>query len=278
MKVVLFCGGQGLRIREASQTVPKPMIPLGEVPLLLHLMRYYAHFGHTEFILCLGYGARAIKDHFLNFKEAHLNDFVLSHGGRSVEMLHSDIEDWRITFVDTGIHSSIGQRLKAVREHVGQDELFLANYADGLTDAPLPQLIGRLRASGKTGLFLAVKPHYTFHLVSFDGDGLVRRISPMSGEDMWLNGGFFVFRRGIFDYIATGEDLVEKPFRRLIAEQQLLAYPYQGFWAAMDTLKDHQMLESLHESGQAPWAVWKNAWRRTRETDCSRQSQELART
>jgi glucose-1-phosphate cytidylyltransferase len=255
MKVVLFCGGLGLRMREASERTPKPMIPVGNRPLLLHLMKYYAHYGHTDFILCLGYQAHAIKDYFLNYNEALVNDFVLSDGG-TVELLRSDIQGWRITFVHTGLRATIGQRLRAVREYLGDDEFFLANYADALTDAPLPEVIADLHERGKIATFLCVQPTHSFHFVALDERAVVTDIQDVKHANIWINGGFFVFRRDIFDYLHEGEELVEAPFRRLIAEEQLLAYRYRGFWAPMDTLKDRDNLESLFESGQPPWAVW----------------------
>ena len=153
MKVVIFCGGQGLRMREASEVAPKPMIPIGSRPVLWHVMKYYAHFGFTDFMLCLGYKAEAIKHFFLTYSEAMANDFVLSNGGASVHVLKTDIHDWNVTFVDTGLHSSIGQRLRAVRHLLGDDELFLANYGDTLTDADLPAMIDRARTSGATASF-----------------------------------------------------------------------------------------------------------------------------
>ena len=151
MKVVIFCGGQGLRMREASEVAPKPMIPVGPRPVLWHVMKYYAHFGFTDFVLCLGYKAEAIKHFFLTYSEAMANDFVLSDGGASVHVLKTDIHNWNITFVDTGLHNSIGQRLRVVREHLGDDELFLANYGDTLTDADLPAMIERAKCAGRDG-------------------------------------------------------------------------------------------------------------------------------
>ena len=148
MKVVLFCGGQGMRMREFSETIPKPMVPIGYRPIMWHLMRYYAHFGHKDFILCLGYRGDSIKEYFLNYKEWLSNDFVLSGGGADVQLLSSDIDDWRITFVDTGTHSNIGERLRAVRPHLEGEEIFLANYSDGLTDAPLD----RVRSTSSTNV------------------------------------------------------------------------------------------------------------------------------
>jgi len=256
MKVVLFCGGLGLRMREASESVPKPMVPIGGRPLLWHVMKYYAHFGHKEFILCLGYRGEVIKNYFLTYNEALSNDFVLSHGGQQVELLDHDIRDWHITFVDTGIHASIGERLRAVRKYVDDDEYFLANYGDVLTDAHLPALVDHLCSQDKAASFLCVRPNYSFHLVELDQDQNVVRVDDSAHSDVWINGGYFVFRHDLFEYIEEGEDLVEQPFQRLIAAGQLLAFRHQGFWAPMDTLKDKQSLEVLLERGNGPWRVW----------------------
>jgi glucose-1-phosphate cytidylyltransferase len=256
LKVVLFCGGQGMRLREYSETVPKPMVPVGHRPILWHVMRYYAHHGHTDFILCLGYRGEAVKEYFLSYNEALSNDFVLSEGGRSVELLNSDIHDWRITFVDTGLHANIGERLRAVRRHLNGEEMFLASYGDVLTDAPIGATVDNLAREDKIGSFLCVRPSYTFHVVKFGDGGLVAGIEDVTQSDLWLNGGYFVFKREIFDYLGEGEELVLEPFQRLIEKEQLIAYRYEGFWAPMDTLKDRQVLESLWERGTAPWAVW----------------------
>jgi len=256
VKVVLFCGGQGLRMREASERVPKPMVPIGIRPVLWHVMKYFAHFGHRQFVICLGYKGEVIKEYFLNYNEAMSNDFVLANGGRSVEVLRHDIQDWEIAFVDTGLHTSIGQRLQAVRPHLDGEEIFLANYGDVLTDAPLSTLIENHRARGVVASFLCVKPSYSFHIVRTDENDLVRDVKETTHSDLWINGGYFVFRREIFDYIEEGEDLVEEPFRRLCAAQQLFANKYEGFWEPMDTLKDQQRLEQMLELGNGPWQVW----------------------
>src|SRR5262249_2642849 len=150
VKVVIFCGGMGLRMREASEAVPKPMVPIGHRPILWHVMKYYASWGHKEFILCLGYKGDAIKEYFLNYSEALTNDFVLSEGGKRVELLASDIHDWEITFVNTGMHTNLGGRLKAVSRHLEGDEMFLANYGDVLTDARLPDMIAEHRVRDVT--------------------------------------------------------------------------------------------------------------------------------
>ncbi len=256
MKVVIFCGGLGLRLREYSDAIPKPMVPIGQRPILWHNMRYYAHFGHKDFVLCLGYRADVIKDYFLHYNEALSNDFILSGDGK-MDLLGTDIQDWRIAFVDTGRNALIGQRLRAVQRHIGSDEMFLASYGDNLTDAPLDRLVDDFRGREKIAAFLSVPPTHSFHVVTLRPDGIVTGIEHVAASGLRINGGFFIFRREIFDYIRPGEELVEEPFQRLISEGQLIAYPYEGFWAPMDTLKDLQTLQALEEGGRPPWAVWR---------------------
>jgi len=257
MKVVLFCGGLGTRIRDYSENIPKPLVPIGERPILVNLMRYYAHFGHKDFVLCLGYRADAIKQYFLEYNEAMSNDFVLTKGGREVELLHRDIDDWTITFVDTGLHSNIGERLLAVQKHVAGEEVFLANYSDGLSDLHLPGYIDTFLRSDCVAQLLSVPAPHAFHIVEADSNALVRGLVHVGESHVRINGGYFVFRREIFDFIRPGEELVIEPFRRLIEKAKLRAHPYDGFWASMDTFKDKQRFEDLLARGQAPWQVWK---------------------
>jgi glucose-1-phosphate cytidylyltransferase len=259
MKVVLFCGGLGMRLRDYSKTIPKPMVKVGYRPILWHVMKYYAHYGHKDFILCLGYRADAIKQYFLRYNECASNDFVLSNGGKQLELLNSDIQDWRITFADTGINSNIGQRLKAVEKHLEGEDEFLANYSDGLTDLPLPQQIEHFHQQGKVASFLCVRPNLSYHLVSLkEGNGnLVRDIHAISNGSVRINGGFFIFKKEVFGYIHAKEELVAEPFQRLVQEEQLIGYRYDGFWAGMDTFKDKQQLDNLCAGGVAPWEVWK---------------------
>jgi glucose-1-phosphate cytidylyltransferase len=256
MKVVLFCGGYGLRMREASDKVPKPLIPVGQEPILLHMMKYYAHYGHTEFILCLGYQAEVIRSFFEDGRSDVIDDLVIARDGWAPDELRAQARNWDITFVDTGLENNIGGRLKAVQHLIGKDEIFLANYSDTLTDAPLPLMIAGMREQGAVASFIAVKPTYTFHVVSFERGNRVSNIEAAADSDIRMNGGFFVLHSDIFDYIQPGDELVEQPFRRLIAEERLLGYRYDGFWAPMDTLKDRQNLNALFESGERPWAVW----------------------
>jgi glucose-1-phosphate cytidylyltransferase len=257
VKVVIFCGGLGMRLREYSESVPKPMVPVGYRPILWHLMRYYAHYGHREFVLCLGYKADAIKKYFLEYDETVSNDFVMSDGGKKVELLASDIHDWKITFVDTGATANIGQRLKAVQPFLAGDEMFLANYSDGLSDLPLPEMVSYLEAQpDAVACFAGVCPTSSFHLVQSRG-GRVESIRHIRDCGMRVNGGFFVLRRQIFDYMEEGDELVEAPFQRLAAEGRLLAYEHDGFWACMDTFREKQLLEDMYSRGQVPWEVWK---------------------
>jgi glucose-1-phosphate cytidylyltransferase len=255
VKVVIFCGGLGVRMGEETQRIPKPMIEVGGRPILWHIMRYYAAWGHNDFILCLGYKGDVVKRYFLEYNGAMLNDFVLDRNGDGVklELLSRDLEEWRITFVDTGLNSTIAERLKAVGPYLANENAFLATYGDGLTDAPLPTLIESFHASDKIAQFISVRPQFNGHLVSTDVHGNVVAVEDMSRSDVRINGGYFVFRREIVDLIEPGEELVEEPFARLIAAGELVAYPYDGFFGAMDTMKDRQMLETMYETGQAPW-------------------------
>jgi glucose-1-phosphate cytidylyltransferase len=258
MKVVLFCGGLGMRIRDAED-IPKPMVLIGQRPILWHVMKYYAHYGHKDFVLCLGYKAEAIKNYFLNYNECASNDFVLSGGGKNLELISSDIHDWRITFADTGISSNIGMRLKAAEKYLEGEEEFLANYSDGLTDLPLPQQLDHFHQQNKIASFLCVRPNLSYHLVSIaQGNGsLVSDIHAIDNGSVRINGGFFIFKKQIFDYMRDKEELVIEPFHRLVKEKQLIGYPYDGFWASMDTFKDRQHLEGLAGGGLAPWEIWK---------------------
>lgn len=256
MKVVLFCGGLGTRLREYSDTIPKPMADIGFRPIIWHLMKYYAHYGHRDFILCLGYGADYIKRYFLDYDECLSNDFELSQGGRKVHLYNSDISDWTITFVDTGQHSNIGQRLKAVEKHLDGEEEFMANYADGLSDLNLDDYLAYFRRQGKTASFLSVRPSQSFHRVEYDESGIVDDISPIDEGDFWINGGYFIFRHEIFDHMREGEELVVEPFRRLIEQRELVTYRNPGFWACMDTFKEKTMFDDMYARGDMPWAVW----------------------
>jgi glucose-1-phosphate cytidylyltransferase len=258
MKVVLFCGGLGLRLKEYAENIPKPLATIGYRPILWHVMKYYAHYGHKDFILCLGHRADSIKNYFVKYDEYVSNDFVLSAGGKNIDLINRDIHDWRITFADTGIMSNIGQRLKAVEKYLEGEEMFLANYSDGLTDLPLPQQISHFRKNDKIASFLCVRPNLSYTFVSMNGGDLVADIQEVERSNIRINGGYFIFKKEIFNYIKEGEELVREPFRRLVTDKQLLAYQHDGFWACMDTFKDKQHLDDLYAKGKAPWQVWLN--------------------
>jgi glucose-1-phosphate cytidylyltransferase len=253
MKVVLFCGGLGTRIREYSENIPKPMVPIGHHPILWHVMQYYSRYELYDFILCLGYKANVIKNYFVNYKIVESSDCIISDFGAKVEIIGERPPDWHVTLVDTGIWRNIGERLLAVRRFVENEEVFLANYSDGLTDAPLEAMIACFKASNKIGCFLAVHPPVSFHLAEFDEQGDVQRIRSSQQSDIWINAGYFIFRKEIFDYIQDGEELVLEPFNRLIESGKLMGYKYEGFWRPMDTLRDRQVLEELVERGETPW-------------------------
>lgn len=256
MKVVLFCGGRGMRMREFSESIPKPMVPVGPRPIVWHLMRYYAHYGHTDFIICLGYRGDYIKKYFLEYQEWESNDFIL-RGREGVQMLNTDLDEWNITFVDTGLDANIGQRLVAVREHLDGEEMFLANYGDGLSDCAIDEMIAEVEADPEVvGNFLCVPPSQSFHVVEIDDDNRATDFSEADAADVWVNGGYFVFREALWDFIEPGEELVYEPFRRLMDERRLLAHRHDGFWMGMDTFKDRQTLDEMHQAGTAPWEKW----------------------
>jgi glucose-1-phosphate cytidylyltransferase len=256
MKVVLFCGGLGTRLREYSETIPKPMVEIGGRPLMWHLMRYYAHFGHKDFILCLGYKGEYTKEYFLNHGKVLSDD--LTPKSRRVRWRDDD-EDWTISFVETGLSANIGQRLMAVKEYLVGDDVFMANYSDGLADLDLKRYLDQFFQSGKIASFLCVKPSQSFHVVTLGQDDQVQQIAPAVQSDLWINGGFFVFKADIFNYVRDGEELVHEPFHRLMADHQLVAFRNEGFWACIDTLRDKQMFDDMVARGETPWAVWESS-------------------
>jgi len=271
MKVVLFCGGLGLRLRDYADHIPKPMAPIGYRPIIWHVMKYFAHFGHRDFILCLGYRGDLIKQYFLDYNECVSNDFVLSNGGKSLDLVNSDIDDWHITFAETGFRANIGERLVAVQKYLGDDAVFLANYSDGLTDLNFNQYLEYAREHNKVATFVSVKPSLSYHITRTDDTGLVTGIDEVAHSGIRINAGFFVLKREIFNYFQPGDELVIEPFRRLIRERQLASYEHDGFFAAMDTFKDKQLLDNLYEAGNPPWEVWRRTGEKTRGMQLGRE-------
>jgi glucose-1-phosphate cytidylyltransferase len=257
MKVVLFCGGLGTRLRDYGDSLPKPLVPIGYRPILWHVMRYYAHFGHQDFILCLGYKADKIREYFLNYDEFANSDFTMKGGKKELHHTSPDVQDWNITFLDTGLKSNIGMRLSLARPYLEGEEMFLANYSDGLTNLPLDTMVKEFAATDKIASFVCSSPSQSFHVVTLDDKQNVTGLNYVHDTNLVINAGYFVMRQTIFDYIKFGEELVLEPFQRLMREQRLLGYRHNGFWA-MDTFKEQQELTDLYNSGQAPWEVWKH--------------------
>lgn len=257
MKVVLFCGGMGTRLREYSEVIPKPLVPIDGRPILWHIMKYYAHFGHKDFILCLGYKGEAFKRFFLEYNEAFSSDFVLDQFGSKVDVIEPEQRDWRITFVDTGLETNIGGRLLRVRKHLAGEKMFLANYADVLTDLDLNVMQAEFDASNAVAGFCCVPPPYSFHMVSVGADNRVDSMMNVRDSGMLMNGGYMMLRDEIFDYLNPGEELVVEGFERLIKVDRLLAHKHDGFWMPMDTFKEKQALDDLVARGDTPWQVWK---------------------
>ncbi len=255
MKVVLFCGGFGMRMRGDEGTgLPKPMQLVGPRPLLWHVMRYYAHYGHQEFVLCLGYGGQEIKDYFRRYDETASNDFVLRDG--EVELLGETIDDWVITFVDTGEATPIGERLRRVREHLDEEEPFFANYADVLTDARLDVMLECFEESGAVASMMVVPPPSSFHYVEMTDELVVGGIRRAADLPLRVNGGYFILRQAVFDDLPENGDLVEDACAALAGRGQLIAQQHDGFWKPADTFKERAELDQLWTDGKRPWAAW----------------------
>ena len=262
MKVVLFCGGQGTRLRDYSDQIPKPLVPVGDLPILWHMMKYYAAFGHKDFILCLGYKGEAIKRFFLEYNAAMSNDFVLENGGARLDgPVEPDIRDWRITFVDTGQSTNIGGRLLRVRKHLENEEMFLCNYADILTDLDLDAMVRGFRASDAIGGFCAVTPPYSFHLVKLREGDKVERMMSLQESGTLMNGGYIILRPQIFDNLFEGEELVVEGFARLVEQNRLYAHRHDGFWMPMDTFKEKQALDDMLRAATRPGRSGRRAGR-----------------
>lgn len=257
MKVVILCGGLGTRLREETEFRPKPMVPVGGRPMLWHIMKYYAHFGHKDFILCLGYKGEVIKDYFRNY-HWNTSDVTLKLG-RSPEIRYHnrhDEEDWNVTLLDTGQTTQTGGRLRRALSHV-PDETFLMTYGDGVTDSDLNASIRFHEQHGRLATLTAVRPSGRFGELALNGHTIESFREKPAQECAFINGGFFVLSRRIADYL-DGDDCVfeRTPLERLAGEGNLHAYQHPGFWQCMDTSREQQMLDHLFNSGKAPWKVW----------------------
>ena len=257
MKVVILAGGYGTRISEHSQWRPKPMIPVGDYPILWHIMKIYSAYGYTDFILCTGYKSAVIKDYFLNYY-LYQSDVTVDLGkGNELTVHRYSAESWRVTMAETGMDTMTGGRVRRIRRFVG-NEPFMLTYGDGLADIDLHALVRFHLAHGKLATVTAVQPQGRFGALTMHGDGRVEQFrEKLSGDGAWVNGGFFVLQPEVFDYIDGDASVFERePLERLAADGELMAYRHHGFWQPMDTLRDHKYLESLWKSGKAPWKVW----------------------
>jgi glucose-1-phosphate cytidylyltransferase len=260
MKVAILCGGFGARIRDVSSDLPKPMVHIGDRPMLWHVMKYYAVHGFNEFVLCLGYRGQAIKDYFLNY-QAHTSDFTLSLGPDSHIEYHRghDESDWRITFAETGLNTMTGGRVARIAKYIDA-ATFMLTYGDGVGNVDLEALLAFHRSHGKAMTVTGVRPPGRFGELEADGDGRVAGFNEKpQAAGGWISGGFFVCDRRLFDYLEPHEELVleREPMRRLVADGELMMYRHEGFWQCMDTHRDYMLLKGLVEDGSAPWMIWR---------------------
>ena len=257
MKVVILCGGQGTRLREETEFRPKPLVDVGQRPILWHIMKLYAYHGFRDFVLCLGYRGNMIKEYFLNY-EAMNNDFTICLGAQhhlSYHDTHTE-QDFHVTLADTGLETMTGGRIKRVERFV-EDETFMVTYGDGLADVNIRSLLAFHRQHGKLATVTAVRPISRFGVLDVDDAGRVQRFSEKPTLDGWASAGFFVFNRRVFDYLKGDECILERePLERLAGENHLMVFRHEGFFFAMDTYREYQILNDLWKNGQAPWKLW----------------------
>ncbi len=261
MKTVILCGGYGTRIREVAENLPKPMIPIGHAPILWHIMKYYAHFGHRDFVLCLGYKSEVIRNYFLNYGTAP-SDLTITLGGTipPLKRVSTDEDGWTITLAETGLNAMTGARLKRIKAHIGTDKTFMLTYGDGVGDVDLEALLAFHKAHGKIATVTGVHPPGRFGELMYDEtsknvQGFNEKPQVSGGR---INGGFFVFNAEIFDYLSDEESLVleQDPIRRLVADGQLQVFEHDGFWQPMDTSREYTLLNEMYQNKQAPWVKW----------------------
>jgi len=260
MKVVILCGGQGTRIRDVADNIPKPMIPVGGYPILWHIMKYYSTFGHHEFILCLGHLGKVIKDYFLNY-EVNTSDFTIKLGDKESIKFHNktDENDWKITFAETGKKAMTGSRVRKIKKYIGDDQTFLLTYGDGLSDVNIDQLISFHNEHGRILTLTGVRPAGRFGEIKCSDEGVISEFNekPQTAEGR-INGGFFVCDQRLFDYLDDNDDLVfeKEPMMKLVNNKQLMQFNHNGFWQPMDTYREYILLNSLYENKNAPWIKW----------------------
>lgn len=255
MKTVILAGGFGTRIRDVADDIPKPMIPIGPYPILWHIMKSYAHFGHKEFVVCLGYKSQVVKDFFLNY-EAYTRDLTISFGTGAVEYHNNHPEsDWKVTLADTGMRSMTGSRVSKIREYI-TDDVFMLTYGDGVSDVDINELLKFHKSHGKILTVTGVRPPGRFGEMVSSNEGTVMEFNekPQATAGR-ISGGFFVANKKLFDYLDDAEDLVfeQGPLHQLVKDEQLMMYKHDGFWQPMDTSREYLLLNSLYDKGNAPW-------------------------
>jgi glucose-1-phosphate cytidylyltransferase len=254
MKVVLLAGGMGTRLAEETAVRPKPMVEIGGIPILVHIMEGYAAHGFRDFIVACGYKGEFIKEYFSNYHVKHSDwRICLRNGSRTI--LQSTVPDWTVAVVDTGLHTMTGGRIRRLRDHVGTGP-FLATYGDGISDIDVAALVAFHQSHGRLATVTAVHPPARFGCLRLDGDVVTHFAEKPQTDVGWINGGFFVFDTGVFDYLTDDTSVLEcEALERLAADGQLMAYRHSGFWQPMDTVRDRDLLEKLWSTGQAPWKV-----------------------
>lgn len=260
MKVVILCGGRGTRLREETEYRPKPMVPIGGRPILWHIMKTYAHYGHREFVLCLGYKGDMIKDFFRNYLW-HTCDVTLSLGQKGTPHFHDGHgeEDWNVTLADTGEDSMTGYRVKQIQRYIPKGEPFMLTYGDGLSTIDINALIAAHQRSGKVCTLSAVHPAGRFGALRIEGDGCIHTFNEKPQfDDAHVNGGYMVCEHRLFDYLPDDPSVMleRQPMEKLVDDGQLNAYQHDGFWQPMDTYQETQHLNQLWATGNAPWKVW----------------------
>ena len=261
MKVVILCGGYGTRIRDVADNLPKPMIPVGNYPIIWHIMKYYATLGHNEFILCLGYKSNVIKDYFLNY-EARTTDFSITLGEKnSIKILNNHTEqNWKITFAETGLDSMTGTRIKKIQKYIEPEETFMLTYGDGLSNVNINELVSFHKIHGKALTLTGVRPAGRFGEIMSDSKGEITEFKekPEATKGR-INGGFFVASYSLFNFIDDSRDDVifeQEPMKNLVEAKELMQFDHDGFWQPMDTMREYKMLNNMYSENKAPWKIW----------------------
>lgn len=256
-KVVILCGGKGTRLRNEADTVPKPLVKIGDMPILRHIMKSYDYYGFKDFVLCLGYKGEMIKQYFLTFEELS-NDFTLDLRSKQQKVIHHEnaaLEDWRISFINTGLETPTGGRVKKIESLIIGD-IFMLTYGDGLSDVNILRLLEFHKEKGKIGTLTAVHPTTSFGTVEVDGNGIAKSFKEKPMVEGLINGGFFVFDRRFFQFLNEDSILEEEPLKELARRKELAVFVQEGFWECMDTFKQAETLNKMWEQGSRPWAVW----------------------